>query len=92
MPHLRVAAAASATAAAHAALQKPQKCSTGDRLRAMLVFLPLALKGNFWYALWQVGTAAEYRGHGTLLRPESPLGVGLIHSTRSTHRRLYRAM
>jgi hypothetical protein len=29
-PHLRVAAAASTAAAAHAALQKPRKCSTGQ--------------------------------------------------------------
>jgi len=43
MPHLRVAAAVSAAAAAHAALQKPQKCSTGDRLLAILAFLPVSV-------------------------------------------------
>jgi hypothetical protein len=35
MPHLRVAAAASATAAAHAALQKTRKCSTARHPEAI---------------------------------------------------------
>jgi hypothetical protein len=39
MPHLRVAIVASTVAAAHAALQKPQKCSIAARSIAQAEYL-----------------------------------------------------
>jgi hypothetical protein len=44
-PHLRVAVAVSTTAAAHAALQKPRKCSTGRWSIAIATF-PAMKKGR----------------------------------------------
>jgi hypothetical protein len=48
MPHLRVAAVASTVAAAHAALQKPQKCSiaAASIARPVFVLLDLLLRGE----------------------------------------------